>query len=393
MPQFASRKLFPELEAKVYLAHAAVSPPSSAVHAAVARCLNAYSQRGVQYALAAIQERSEVRANAAKLLGASVEEVGFVQSTTSGVITVARSIAFLPGERIVVFDGEFPANVTPWQLVARDKNLSCAMLPLSPFAASEAEGLASLRAELERGGVRLVAVSAVQFQSGLRMPLEKMAELCHAYGAELFVDAIQALGAVPIDVQQTGIDYLAAGGHKFLLGLEGAGLLYIRKERLEKLSLGLAGWTGHVDAFRFLAEGPGQLRYDRELTRSASFVEPGALNVLGIAALGASLELLLALGIGEIFAHVTAYLDLLEPQLAALGCQSVRAPDSARRSAILSFRLPPGAPALSQVAQAMAAQGVVVSTPDGHLRFAPHFGNSPAEIPQVVQAMTHALQP
>lgn len=390
LARLGDRSLFPALESRAYLAHAAVSPVSRLVIAEVTRCLAAYQRRGLHAALDELAHKGEVRAQAAQLLGCQASQVAFVQSTSAGVTAIARSIRFRPRQRIVVFEGEFPANVTPWRLVADELLLDLVTLPLAPFTRSLSEGLASVRAELERG-VRLVAVSAVQFQTGLRMPLAELAKLCHAYGAELFVDAIQALGAVPIDVVETGIDYLAAGGHKFLMGLEGAGLLYIRDSALSELSLGLAGWTGHEEAFGFLTQGPGLLRYDRPIVRSASFVEQGAQCVVGIAALGASLSTLLSLGVANIFAHVTDYLDRLEPALVALGCTSLRAPDRPRRSALLSVRLPEGK-LLATIAQKLLVQGVCASTPDGLLRFAPHFSNSQDELPYVVASMKQALQ-
>jgi selenocysteine lyase/cysteine desulfurase len=384
------RRLFPRLEARAYLAHAAVSPPSEPVIAAVTETLARYARGGFAGAIELLPLRGELRARAARLLHCAPEDVGFVQSTSAGVTAIARSIPFRAGERIVVFDGEFPANVTPWQLVARERGLELVQLPLGPYLRDVDAALETLRVTLERG-VRLVAVSAVQFQTGLRMPLARMAALCHAHGAELFVDAIQALGVVPLDVTACGIDYLAAGGHKFLLGLEGAGLLYVRKSALAGLTLGMAGWTGHEDAFRFLSEGPGQLRYDRPLVRAASFVEQGAQSVLGLAALNASLELLLSLGVAAVFAHVTRYLDLLEPELTALGCTSVRAPDQARRSANLSVLLPPGS-SLVEVARRLSARGVLASTPDGYLRFAPHFANALDEVPLVAAQLREALR-
>jgi cysteine desulfurase / selenocysteine lyase len=389
LARLGDRSLFPSLESRAYLAHAAVSPPSRLVIAEVTRCLQAYQRRGLHAAIDELGHKGEVRARAATLLGCAPAQVAFVQSTSAGVTTIARSIRFRPRQRVVVFDGEFPANVTPWRLVADELLLDLVTLPLTPFLRSNAEGLALLQSELERG-VRLVAVSAVQFQTGLRMPLGALSRLCHAYGAELFVDAIQGLGVVPIDVLESGVDYLAAGGHKFLMGLEGAGLLYIRDSALSELSLGLAGWTGHEDAFAFLTNGPGQLRYDRPIVRSATFVEQGALSVVGIAALGASLMTLLSLGIDTIFEHVTAYLDRLEPALVALGCESVRAPDLARRSASLSVRLPAGK-VLADVSRKLLAQGVCASTPDGLLRFSPHFANSLDELPYVIASARAAL--
>jgi cysteine desulfurase/selenocysteine lyase len=387
--RLGDRSLFPALNARAYLAHAAVSPPSSLVLAAVSRCLESYAQQGLQAALEHLQHKSGVRALAAQLLGCEPRQLAFVQSTSAGVTMIARSIPFVAGERIITFDGEFPANVTPWQLVAKEKQLSTVALPVSAFQRSNEEGLARVREELARGA-RLVAVSQVQFQTGLRMPIAELAELAHAHGAQLFVDGIQGLGAVPIDVS-CGVDYLTAGGHKFLMGLEGAGLLYIADRALAELSLGMAGWTGMEEAFRFLTEGAGLLRYDRPIVRSASFVEQGAQSVVGLAALGASLETLLSLGVEAIFAHVTAYLDALEPELVALGCASARSLDAAQRSATLSVTLPHGQ-VLSEVSLAMRARGVSVSTPDGYLRFAPHFANALEEVPAVVRALKESMR-
>ncbi|MET0286577.1 MAG: aminotransferase class V-fold PLP-dependent enzyme [Polyangiales bacterium] len=387
--RLGDRSLFPTLEARAYLAHAAVSPPSRLVLDAVSRCLEAYAQRGLHAALEHLQDKSDVRGLGARLLGCEARQLAFVQSTSAGVTTIAHSIPFVPGDRILTFDAEFPANVTPWRLIAEEKQLTTVSLPVAAFQRSNEEGLAHVRAELERGA-RLVAVSQVQFQTGLRMPIAELARLAHAHHAELFVDAIQGLGAVPLDVRACEVDYLVAGGHKFLMGLEGAGLLYIADSALARLSLGMAGWTGHEDAFRFLSEGPGLLRHDRPIVRCASFVEQGAQSVVGIAALGASLHTLLSLGVDAIFAHVSAYLDALEPHLIELGCSSVRSTEVAQRSATLSVTLP-RSHTLSEVAQALRTQGISVSTPDGHLRFAPHFANALEEIPLVVRALERAL--
>jgi cysteine desulfurase/selenocysteine lyase len=164
----------------------------------------------------------------------------------------------------------------------------------------------------------------------------------------------------------------------------------VRPECMPRLSLGLAGWTGHQDAFSFLQGEPNLLRYDRPLAHKASVSEQGALSILSCAALSASLELLLALGVEGIFAHVTQYLDQLEPRLCALGFRSLRCPDLARRSASLCVQPPMGKRA-ADIAGALAERGVVVSTPDGLVRFAPHWPNSLSEIPWVESALEQAI--
>ncbi len=124
-------------------------------------------------------------------------------------------------------------------------------LPLEEWNRDVELGLASLERELDRGA-RLVAVSAVQFQTGLRMPLREITRRCHARSTQVFVDAVQACGSVPLDAGAAGIDYLACGSHKWLMGLEGAGFLYVHPSRVTELRPTTAGWLSHEDGLGFL---------------------------------------------------------------------------------------------------------------------------------------------
>ena len=174
-------------------------------------------------------------------------------SRSAGVRAIALCLPWRRGDRVVLLRGEFPANTTPWQQAALQYGLRLEWLDLADFDASNEAGLAALDEAL-RVGVRLVAVSAVQFKSGLQMPLAEMARRCHERGAELFVDAIQGFGATPISTTM-GFDYLAAGGHKWLMGVEGAGLLYVRRERMSQLQQRhhfLPSMLGEIDSQRLL---------------------------------------------------------------------------------------------------------------------------------------------
>lgn len=384
-----SRALFPDLEPVAYLSHAAISPPSEPVRAAVASAVEEYARRGAAAVPAALERRARLRGKLAWLVGAQPAELALLPNTTSGIVAVAQCFPWRPGDRVLLFQGEFPANVTPWQRAAEAFGLEAALLPLDPFERGEAEGLESLERELRRGA-RLVAVSAVQFQTGLRMPLGAMAALCARHGAELFVDAVQACGVVPLDAAALGLDYLAAGSHKWLMGILGAGFLYVRSGREAALRPRLAGWLSHEHAARFLSEGPGHLRYDRPIRRRADFLESGSAGEAALAGLEASVDLLAALGVPAIHAHVNGYLDLLEPELVARGFRSLRAHEPERRSGILSLRPPPGADPV-RLQRSLAARGVACSVPDGLLRFSPHWPNDPAEVPGVVRAVESAL--
>jgi selenocysteine lyase/cysteine desulfurase len=389
--RLGSRELFPNLKATAYLSHAAISPPSRSVEAAVLRALTDYAERGVVAYMAWAEQRAVLRERLAELIGAPPGAIALTSGTTRGISDLALCIPWRPGDRVLLFEGEFPANVTPWQQAAVSLGAvpRFMALPDSRGATDLAGFLERLEGEL-RQGVRLVAVSAVQFQTGLRMPLAEMARLCHAHGAELCVDAIQACGVVPVDVVREDIDYLVCGAHKWLLGVEGAAFVYVRPELRSALVPRVAGWLSHDDGELFLFHGRGLLRYDRPIKSSVTFLEGGSANVMGAAALGAAVDMIQSIGVPAIFEHVGRYLDELESGLVARGFASLRSEVAACRSGILSVDVPPGVEAVELFAR-LRAQGIAVSLPDGFLRFAPHFPNSAAEIPVVLEAIDRII--
>lgn len=386
--KLGDRSLFPLLEGAAYLAHAAISPLSAPVSGRIAEVTRDYARGGMAGFVRWAPRLAQVRHDLASLISAEASEIAFVANTTQGVIDVAFGIPWRSGDRVVLFEGEFPANVTPWLQAAKEFHLEVVWLPLDPFQRSVDEGLAELERAL-RTGARVVAVSAVQYKTGLRMPLAEMTALCHEYEAEIFVDAIQALGATPVDVSW-GIDYLSSGSHKHMMGAEGAGFLYVAERCAALLKPRLAGWLGHEDPVAFLTGDEPQLRYDNPLKVGARALEIGTSNVIGLAALGASVELLSELGVPSIHSHVQAYLDALESGLTERGFRSSRAGVVALRSTLLSVAVPDDV-RLSKLAAGLRDEGVVCNTPDGLMRFAPHWPNSFDEVPVVLDAVDQAL--
>jgi len=382
--RIGDRGLFPDLEAFAYLNHAAISPPSSEVARAISAVVATYAREGVGALREWLPQRERLRARLGALIGAPPERVALSSSTTRAVVDVALCLPWREGERVLCLRGEFPTNVTPWQRAAETFGLEIVFLDADAFRTPR--GLEELGRELERG-LRLVAVSAVEFQTGLRMPLAEIARAAHGAGAEVFVDAIQAVGVVPLDVVALGVDYLACGSHKWLMGTEGAAFAYVREGR--QLVPRVAGWLSHEEPLRFLFEGPGHLRYDRPIRTDPTFLESGAANAIGLAALEASVAILGELGVPAIFDHVQRYHDALEPALLERGFESER--DPRLRSGILSVR-PPRGVELPELHQALAERGVACSTPDGRLRFAPHWPSSVDEVPRVVEALDECLR-
>ncbi len=383
------RRLYPDLLARSYLAYAAIAPVSTRVKQAVDEVLASYASLGNVAFMDWLEQRERLRRKLAGLVGADASDIALTAGTTRGASDLALCMPWAPGECVVLFEGEFPANVGPWLRAAELFQLSVKYVPMGQAVEDEDSFLAPLERFLVQGA-RLVAVSAVQFQTGLRMPLGRIGELCARYGAELCVDAIQACGVVPLDVKALGVDYLITGAHKWLLGIEGAGFMYARADRARALVPRTAGWLSYEDGATFLSRGPGELRYDRPLKRSIQFVEGGSSSAVGFAALEAGLEPILQLSPASIFEHVARYLDALEPGLARHGLRSRRAREPERRSAILSVEPPPEMTAYELVL-ALRARGVYASMPDGLVRFAPHFPNALAEVETVLAAVDDAL--
>ncbi|MES2644532.1 MAG: aminotransferase class V-fold PLP-dependent enzyme [Myxococcota bacterium] len=396
-PRLGDRSLFPDLVSRSYLAHCAISPVSQPVREAVGAYVDSYARLGVGALGRWLERRAVLRGALARLIGAGSDDIALVSNTTTGVIDIAFAIAWAPGDRVVLFDGEFPANVTPWQQAAATFGLQIVQLPLTGFGlpsdapesdgAGEGGGLARLEATL-REGARLVAVSAVQFQTGLAMPIPAIAALCRRYGAELFVDAIQGVGVVPIDVA-CGVDYLTCGSHKWLLGIEGSAFLYVAPHRVGALVPRLGGWLSHEDPIGFLM-GASPLRYDRALRARADVFEGGAANGAGLAALDAAVHLLAHLGVPAVHDHVQRWHDAIEPGLIDRGFTSLRSPHAAGRSGILAVRAPAGIDVQALVA-ALLPRGVVVSAPENNLRIAPSWPNALEEVPVVLAAIDDAL--
>ena len=385
-----SRALFPDLELAVYLNHASVSPPSLPVRAAVQQVMDGYARRGMLWYTEEMDRRERLRGQLARLIKAEATDLALVPNTSAGVLTVALCLPWQRGDRIVLFKGEFPTNITPWQQAARRHGLEIVWLDAEDFRHDRASALEALEDALRRG-VRLVAVSAVQFTTGQRMPLAEIGALCRQHGSELFVDAIQAAGVVPLDVQSMQIDYLTAGSHKWLMAPEGLAAFYAAPEAARRLEPNVAAWLSHEEPFAFLTDGPGQLRYDRPIINSARMAEAGTFNVLASAGLEASLGLIEQLGVQTVFDHVQAWHDAAEPGLIERGFESARMPQAGGRSGILSVR-PPDPHTTPAWARALAEQGISCGSPDGWLRLSPHWPNALDEVTALLEAMDRLVE-
>jgi selenocysteine lyase/cysteine desulfurase len=366
------RRQMPVTARWAYFDHAAVAPLPAPARDALIRYAQQAADEGDTVWPVWNRRVEEVRGLAARLIAAEPDEIALVRNTTEGISLVAEGFAWREGDNVVTPDNEFPSNLYPWM------NLASRGVETRRVATDGGRlDLDRLLAACDRR-TRIVSVSWVGYASGWRTDLATLAHRVHAHGALLLVDAIQGLGAFPLDAHATAIDFLAADGHKWLLGPEGAGLLYVRKELLDRLRPLGVGWHSVVNAFDY-----GRVAMD--LKPTASRYEGGSANVAGFLALAESLELLLGLGIEAIGQRILEITDMACARLAAAGCTVASLREGDHRSGIVLFEVP-GVDPLAVVAR-LAREGVVLRSRGGKLRLSPHAYVDESDIERLIAAI------
>lgn len=377
------RAEMPVTKEHAYFDHAAVAPLPAAAAERLRKFADQASQSGDKHWLEWSLIVSRLRTAAAQLLGANECEVALVPNTTIGINLVAEGFPWKSGDNLVVPDNEFPSNLLPWKNLQR-RGVEVRMLPVPDTGEISIDRLVDLMDDR----TRLVALSWVGFVSGFRLDLHRVAEAVHRRGSLLFVDAIQGLGAFPIHVHDAQIDFLAADGHKWMLGPEGAGLLYVAEKHLALLEPLLLGWNS-------LAEGGFDPR-SANLKSSAARYEGGSYNMAGLLAFEASLELLLRLGshlaASPVAAAILENVATIAEQLAGQGFD-LQVPTEEFRSGILTTSWPGATSSdLNTARKHCLEKNVILSVRAGRLRIATHAYNNADDIARLVTALVEARQ-
>jgi selenocysteine lyase/cysteine desulfurase len=228
---------------------------------------------------------SRLRSTAASLIGASRSEIALVKNTSQGLSFVANGLTWHPGDRIVLPACEYPSNQYPWMDLARH-GVEVVKVPevIGPDGVARVP-TASILAAADHPRTRLLTISHVQYASGHRADLHTLGQFCRSRNILFNVDAIQSWGVLPLNVQEMNIDFASADGHKWLLGPEGAGLLYVRQSLQDQLRPTELGWLSVVDDQNYS-------NIDLTLKPTAGRYECGTLNIPGFLALAASVDLL-----------------------------------------------------------------------------------------------------
>lgn len=355
----------------VYLNHAGVGPLTRRATARMAEMAGNTSLAGDRLWQERIDEAERARGLAARLLGARApHEVAFVENTSTALSMVAEGLDWKPGDNVVGAAFEFPSNVYPW--------MSLAGRGVEYRRAEERDGRIDPEELLSLidDRTRMLALSWVQYASGFRSDLARLGAACRERDVLFVVDVIQGLGALALDVEQAQVDVAAASAHKWLLGPEGIGLLYVSDRVVERLRPVRSGWRSVRDRLQWTD-------YDLTWSEGAGRFESGTLNVYGIAALGGSLEILLEVGVAEIEPRVLALTGLAARGLADLGFTVVSSRQRGETSSIVTA-VPPGRGA-GDLVRELNGRDIVVAARAGRLRIAPHFYNTAEEVERCLE--------
>ncbi len=370
---------FPWTAATTYLNNASIGPLPERTRLA----LEAFNARRTAPHLLPERELMATLADgrdaAARLIGAEADEIALMPNTSTGVNVAARALPLSRGDIVLLSDREFPANVYPW-LALNDQGVTAELAPVTPEGFPDEDYLVERLADPR---VRVLAVSFVQFANGFRADLARLSAACRANDAWLVVDAIQGLGAVPLDVGVTPVDVLVTGGQKWLLSPWGTGFCYVRRDLIRAMQPSAVGWM----AFEGTDDFTNLVDYSDTLRADARRFEVGTIPFQDVAGFASSLGLLAELGVESIAAHVRA---LHEPVLAWAHSRAVRVvspEDDVHRSAILCI-----APDDAREAhRRLKSAGVVCALREGAIRLSPHCYNTVEEMERVVEVLDEVL--
>lgn len=366
------RDAMPVARRWAYFDHAAVAPVSGPAAAAMQRWVDESVSEGDTMWPEWGRQLKSMRQSAANLIGAATDEIALVPNTTAGINLVAEGLDWRSGDNLVTLGDEYPSNLYPWMHLA-DRGVETRRVPT-------ADGVVDYDQLADRSDdrTRLITVSWVAFSNGCRRNLDAIAEIAQRKGALLFVDAIQGLGVFPLDVSRTPIDFLAADGHKWLLGPEGAGIAYIRRDRLPLLRATAVGAHSVVHAYDYT-------HIELKLKPDAARYEGGSLNVPGMFGLGASIDLLQSLGVENVAAAILDATDSICSKLRDSGFRVASPRDGEQRSGIVSFEFP-GADLLA-VRRHCLEQGVALACRAGRIRVSAHAYNTGEDIDRLMSSL------
>ena len=355
---------------RLFFNHAAYAPLSRPV----VNAMNEYfehRQQGNPASWSIAEEHMEgLRANYGDLVGAPAQRIAHMANTVSGVNVLANGLEWNTGDHILLYADEFPSNVMPF-LNLRDQGVEVELLEVTD---------GRVRPELFEAAIRpqtkLISISSVQYLTGYRADLKSISQLCHSNNIIFAVDAIQSIGVIPTNVQDLGIDFMAVGGHKWMMSPLGTGFIYVTEALQSRLKTAYRGYMGHVNPMDFG-------NFNQELSPDARRFELGAFNAPSMVGAEKATGLLLECGVESIFRHVRKLIDQFAWGLEELPYRLIYDFNDQEQSGICMFTHD-DVSRNEGIFSELSSRKVNISPRGGGLRLAPHYYNSQDEIEQLL---------
>lgn len=370
------RSLFPHLQTnQIYFNHAAIGPWNKLILDRLEEYKNLRTGIMINPHQYFVAKSKSAKDKLAKLIGGTSDRIAWIDNVSNGINLLVHSINWQNGDEVIINDIEFPANVYPFlNLKRKGVEIKFAKSKNGIVDVEEIEQLITEK-------TKLISISYVQFLSGYHAKIHEIGELCRSHGIIFCVDAIQATGAISIDVVKSNIDFLVGGTQKWLMTSQGLSYLYINKELQDKIQQENVGWTSVKNEDNFLS-------YTLELKESADRYQNGTLNSFGVCLLDASLDLFLEVGISEIEKRIKRNSVYLMNRLYEIGISPILLNTNEDRiSGIVSFYHNNN----QAIFNYLKSKNIICAMREGYIRLSPHFYNIKIEIDFVVEEIKKCL--
>lgn len=366
------RQLFPHLQTgKIYFNHASIGPLASPIVQKLNDYLFERSVSPIKNFNTFVRASIGAKELLGKLINANPKRIAWVDNVSNGLNVLAQGLEWKSGDRIILNDLEFPSNVYPFQ------NLKSYGVEIDFVKSRDGKILLEDLEKAITPKTKMLSISAVQFLSGFRAELKSIGELCRKYNIIFAVDAIQAVSAVNIDVEEMKIDFLAGGSQKWLMALQGLSYIYLTEELQNRINQKHLGWLSVKNPF-------DMLNYEQDLNDNADRFQNGTMNAIGITALYESLKLFNSFGFENLEKSVIENSVYLIDKLNELGITPfVNSDDKSILSGIVSFKTENS----QQLFEELNDQNILGELREGYIRFSPHYYNTKEEIDIAVRTL------
>lgn len=353
----------------IYLNYAAASPIANSTISSINAMAKQMERPLSEHFYSWCDLLEETKKYVAELINAKSTEIAFCQNTSTGLSIIASAVQFKPGDRVLVPHNEFPTNSYVWQ------NLQHKGVIFEFFYVETGVSIVETLQKLDLTNVRLISVSAVSYETGRQYELQALTSFCRSQGILICLDAIQAIGAIPFDVNVIQPDFVACGAQKWLLGGIGTAFIYVRKELLNELNVPIVGWGSVRNTVDFSSK-------ELDLASDMRRFEPASPNILAITALHKSLQELRRFGWKNIYNRIAANVEYLTERLNRLGIKTLAEQDLP--SGIISFS---STQSVNELQSKFEKNKIHITIRENYLRVSPHFYTIKSEMDAFLEVL------